>query len=178
MTDEPDLAIRLEQERVSLLEMKRSILAKADEHVAKIDARVGDIEGALEGIYAKRSKTAAVGRIAAAVASPAKLTIKDMTVEILALMPSGATAQEILALINERYKHDTKRESLSPQLTRLKAEGRIELRGKTWFLTGDDQKRAVALRLSNIIDRTLTNLSDLHQARAPDLLDGVDVAAE
>jgi len=45
------------------------------------------------------------------------------------------TALEILAAINLKFGTDYPRTSLSPQLSRLKADGRIEREGIVWRLT-------------------------------------------
>lgn len=63
-------------------------------------------------------------------------TIKDAVVEVLRSKPSGMTALEILAAIKERFSTDYPRTSLSPQLSRLRADGRIERAGgNVWRLT-------------------------------------------
>jgi hypothetical protein len=66
--------------------------------------------------------------------SDGKRTIQDMAVEVIADASGGVTALEILDQINSRFKASLKRTSLSPQLSRLKADGVIELRGKRWFI--------------------------------------------
>ncbi len=63
-----------------------------------------------------------------------KLTIKQMIVEVLGLMPEGAEALTILQHINSRFKASLERTSLSPQLSRLKNEGVIERNGLVWSL--------------------------------------------
>lgn len=60
------------------------------------------------------------------------MTIKDAILDVLANNPDGADAQEILAMINEGYGLSVVRTSLSPQLSRLKSEGKITLTGKVW----------------------------------------------
>ena len=61
-------------------------------------------------------------------------TIKEQVVKILSDTPSGMTAKEILTQLNSRFDRNLKRESLSPQLSRLGAEGSIERDGKIWIL--------------------------------------------
>lgn len=135
MSDAPDLAQRLEEERRQLLDMKRAALAAAEKQATKIDARVSDIDAALEGIYAKRTRDRQPTPATAPMSPQQKRTIKQMAIEILGLMPGGATSQELLKLIRDRYGPVVERESMSPQLSRLKGDGIIELRGKTWFLS-------------------------------------------
>lgn len=61
-------------------------------------------------------------------------TIKDQVVKILADSPRGLTALEIQARLSERFDRIVKRESLSPQLSRLGAEGVLKRDGKVWQL--------------------------------------------
>lgn len=61
-------------------------------------------------------------------------TIKQRVLEILEGDYQGMTAQEILFVLNEKFGTEYPRTSLSPQLSRLKAEGKIELDGSMWKL--------------------------------------------
>jgi hypothetical protein len=63
-----------------------------------------------------------------------RITIMEAILAVLDHKPSGMTAQEILAELNEQYFGGTLvRHSLSPQLSRLKdRDKKIELRGDRW----------------------------------------------
>ncbi len=61
-------------------------------------------------------------------------TIKEMVLEVLAGYPQGIRANEILSAIESRHGARIARESLSPQLSRLKDEGKIILKGRKWCL--------------------------------------------
>lgn len=64
-----------------------------------------------------------------------KITLKDMIVGVLQEHSNGADSYKILEMIKEKYSIDVKRESLSPQLSRLKNDDNLlELRGSDWFL--------------------------------------------
>jgi hypothetical protein len=64
-----------------------------------------------------------------------QFTLKDMVINVLRDYRSGADALKILELIKSKYGIDVKRESLSPQLSRLKNDDKLlELRGSDWFL--------------------------------------------
>lgn len=64
-------------------------------------------------------------------------TIKEMVLEILIENQGrGMTALDILACINERVDVDYPRTSLSPQLSRLKADGKLHREGFLWALGG------------------------------------------
>lgn len=69
-----------------------------------------------------------------------KMTLKEAVVEILTDNPNGLGAMEILRELNSRHKTDFARESLSPQISRLKQEGHLELTGRFWHLKGQTLK--------------------------------------
>lgn len=62
------------------------------------------------------------------------MTIKQMVVDVLGVLPDGADAFTILRHINSRFGAGLARESLSPQLSRLKRANVIRLDGRVWFL--------------------------------------------
>jgi hypothetical protein len=64
-----------------------------------------------------------------------ELTIKQAALAVLADYPEGLTALDILREINSRYRFDLVRSSLSPQLSRLRHQGKIDLRGNVWRLS-------------------------------------------
>jgi len=70
----------------------------------------------------------------------ARLSMKDLTLEALRdHFPEGATVNDLLSCFSERYQRpDIARTSLSPQLTRLKEEGRISRSGMVWHLNNAD----------------------------------------
>lgn len=61
-----------------------------------------------------------------------ELTIKEAVIQVLNVAHNGLTASEILEKINEIMGTDYARTSLSPQLSRLKQDGKIELDGQVW----------------------------------------------
>lgn len=61
-------------------------------------------------------------------------TIKDAVLEVLKDMGHGLSALEILTSINTKFETNYPRTSLSPQLSRLKAEGVLDRRGMIWHL--------------------------------------------
>lgn len=72
-----------------------------------------------------------------------KPTIKDMVLAVLSNRPTGAEASEIVDLIENEFGEQIARSSLSPQLSRLKEEGLIELAGRIWKVTSEkDQGEA------------------------------------
>ena len=67
-------------------------------------------------------------------------TIKETVIEILKEAGRPLTALQILPVINDRLNADYPRSSLSPQLSRLKADGLIELNGRNWCLASSFAK--------------------------------------
>lgn len=61
-------------------------------------------------------------------------TLKDMVLAVLHALNRGAEALEIVSEIKATYDKDVMRSSLSPQLSRLKAEGKLILDDKVWYL--------------------------------------------
>jgi hypothetical protein len=61
-------------------------------------------------------------------------TIKEIVIEVLSKKPLGLTALDILSSINELTGMEYERTSLSPQLSRLKRDGRLKKDGIVWSL--------------------------------------------
>lgn len=64
------------------------------------------------------------------------LTLKDMIIMVLSVRDGSADARTILDAINDRWHLELPRTSLSPQLSRLKYEGKLTLAGKVWRIAG------------------------------------------
>lgn len=73
----------------------------------------------------------------------AEKTIKEAVLEILKDAGRGMTALEILPEVNRRLSVDYPRTSLSPQLSRLKADGFLERNGIVWSLVQVPQTEEV-----------------------------------
>lgn len=71
-----------------------------------------------------------------------KLTIKDMVRSVLRDHPEGGSYDQIINWISAKHNADIARTSLSPQLSRLKAEDEIDLSEDSgvWRLKPSDQK--------------------------------------
>lgn len=133
---------RLEQELSAEIAEIRHRLAPLEQELAEVrhakaslgtagsppDSRYRFIGGKSFGIWS----TTPVG----APSPYAKLTMKELTRKALEEnFPNGATAQELLELYHKSWgRTDISRSSLSPQLSRLKAEGVVDLDGYRWFL--------------------------------------------
>ena len=66
----------------------------------------------------------------------ARITIKQLILKALEeQFPSGATAKQMLELFGSAWgRREIVRTSLSPQLSRLKAEHKIDRNGSVWFV--------------------------------------------
>lgn len=67
------------------------------------------------------------------------LTLKEMILLVLRTRHRGADALTILDEINARWNIGLERTSLSPQLSRLKSDGKLHLIGKVWSLAQQDE---------------------------------------
>jgi hypothetical protein len=70
-------------------------------------------------------------------------TIKEAVLDILSAKPNGLTATEILRDLNLNKDRRYARTSLSPQLSRLKRDGKVRQSGIVWSLANikaDDSK--------------------------------------
>lgn len=71
-----------------------------------------------------------------------KLTMKQLAVKALQEhFPNGASAIDMIDFFHKAWgRTDVSRSSLSPQLSRLKKDGMITLRGTRWLLVTEAQK--------------------------------------
>lgn len=81
--------------------------------------------------------------------APANYSIMDMVINALSTKyQDGTTAQSLLEHFKVTWGRNIARTSLSPQLTRLKRDGVIDLDGNRWFLTKPQNEEASADRKS------------------------------
>ena len=110
-----------------------------DEDQAELDRRRAEIRRERAEIAAARAAlprkpTGASVAPDRTSANGVQMTIKEMVVDVLGVLPRGAEALEILRLVNERFNAGLIRTSLSPQLSRLKADGVLIRDGMIWHL--------------------------------------------
>ena len=100
------------------------------EKEAELRAEIGRLQADLRDVQKARAAILAE--------APAKKseTIKEQVLRLLADHPAGLSANEILEKLAARYGRRLKRESLSPQLSRLKKDRLIENEKKIWNLPG------------------------------------------
>lgn len=72
-----------------------------------------------------------------------KMTIKEGVIEVLKrVYPEGLTALSILERLRADIGLDYPRTSLSPQLSRLKNEEKVILKGNVWYLNKENGPEA------------------------------------
>jgi hypothetical protein len=125
ITKKADLQNKL-QPLSKMRDEQRKGLAITEAAMNSLLATLEELNAALDAIIAKEQE---------AKTPKPKLTIKGAVLSVLRDKPQGLTSGEILNEINTRYFDGTiKRESLSPQLTRLKRDDRkIDLKGERWL---------------------------------------------
>lgn len=103
------------------------------EFIEQREAEIKELRKALyEELKQLKAAKAAISGISVRVESSdesssaqAEPTIKEMTLEVISDAERALTAEEILQAIKSKFLKEIQRTSLSPQLTRLKREGRI-----------------------------------------------------
>lgn len=119
---------KLEDSLVPMLEEQVKINAKVTAAQSELD----DLRNAAKAIGIAKGLPTATRPISRR--TQAEVTIKQAAVSILAEFPQGLIALDLLAKINERFDLKLVRSSLSPQLSRLKRDGKIINRGSLWLL--------------------------------------------
>ena len=73
-------------------------------------------------------------------ARPARATLSEMIVSVLQQY-GGATAENIIGLVQEKYGVEVPKSSMSPQLSKMKREGVVDLdpKDKIWRLATDGE---------------------------------------
>lgn len=125
MSDQDDdPVVVFEKQRASLLEREKEL--KAD--LEKVQSRLRVVEQILLLLNSRVPVTYADEK--------PRLTIKQAVMKILTpLAPRGLSALSILERLRTDFDLNYPRESLSPQLSRLKNEGRVRLEGGIWYST-------------------------------------------
>jgi len=108
------LEARLEQQRLQSAEIQKEIIKIEAElrQIRTVERTIGKVNGLEREPHVQRRQVA-------------KLTIKDAVLATLRDYPAGLTALQILAEINTRFEMNVVRTSLSPQLSRLKRDGKL-----------------------------------------------------
>jgi hypothetical protein len=114
------------------------------ERRAQIKGRIAELRSELNALKAAE-ETYRAGNAPKVAASDAQLagtgkTIKDLVIDVLADHAQGADAHGIIALIAKKHGIIIQRPSLSPQLSRLKQDGLLELEGITWKAAGPRER--------------------------------------
>ena len=99
-----------------------------------IEALEGDAqpEPELSEIYSKYLAFVQIDNVKRSARLNSGLTIKQMVLSVLGSHDGGLDASRLLIEINERWGVGLERTSLSPQLSRLRSEKKVELHGHFW----------------------------------------------
>ncbi len=128
MSETDDIRDLLNGRRTELLSrvsQAREALRSAEQNLAKLEGELRLIEAAMRAVRNEETHAAPVEA----------LTIKQAVLRVLdGVAPNGLPALAILDRLKSDFGMEYPRSSLSPQLSRLKREGKIGLRGNTWFL--------------------------------------------
>jgi hypothetical protein len=99
----------------------RSKLSAADAKLHALTTEAVEIEKALQAIGARENRKTTI-------------TIKEAILAVLADAPHGLTSSELLEAMNDKFFEGTLvRTSMSPQLSRLKTDGKIKQRGEKYL---------------------------------------------
>lgn len=112
-----------------LADRRRAIEAEMKALKAEL-AEIRIAEEALLGVPTRRP----IGVIASTAVTVREGSIKDWVLKALALGPNGMETDDIIATAKTIGGPDIPRSSITPQLSRLKAAGLIELDGRAWRL--------------------------------------------
>ncbi|MCB8837363.1 hypothetical protein [Aurantimonas sp. VKM B-3413] len=131
------------QRRAELEALEAEARRKLDWIVAEREIldRMSDAAGVFELPVAATQRGSVAKKAEPGDAKPRRIqraktsTIKMAVLKVLESEPNGLTAPEMLPLVNESLGIEYPRSSLSPQLSRLKAEGDLVLAGKKWVLS-------------------------------------------
>lgn len=126
-----DFITKRAQELEELLEPLRHQQHDLQAKIRAYERELSDLQSAAKaiGIVNRIEKPLGVTRRTAP-----KLTIKEAILEVLQDYPDGLIALDLLPKINDRFSWKMARETLSPQLSRLKQEGKLLYREGVWTL--------------------------------------------
>lgn len=126
-----DFIIKRTQELEELLEPLRRQQHDLQAQIKTYERELGDLQNAAKaiGIVNRIEKPLGVTR-----RNAPKVTIKEAILEVLQDYPEGLIALDLLPKINDRFSWRIARETLSPQLSRLKQEGKLLYRDGVWIL--------------------------------------------
>lgn len=113
----------------------RSAIADLQRELLELDAAEAAANAAAHGVASAPVPRPHIFYGGGEALAPSKQpTIKDMVRDVLTGFPQGLDANDIINVVRDRFGVDVPRSSMSPQLSRLKSEGVIELDGKLWRL--------------------------------------------
>lgn len=118
------------------LEATNRRLAEIEKEIIALDAAENAAKSVLESID-DLSESSSLSR------GSKERTIIDGVLDILKRHKNGLIALDILRELNMERAHPLERSSLSPQLSRMKARGMVNLVGANWVLTEEYKNKGV-----------------------------------
>lgn len=140
-TDSLRLLRNRQTELLKELEVIRASMKPVEDELHQVETGIRAMEGAVLKPTGHEASLKAVAHYARVANPEAKrLTMKQLILQALGEhLTHGATANELLDFFATHWgRTEIMRTSLSPQLSRLKEEGKIELRGKVWTLARNE----------------------------------------
>lgn len=122
----------------------------------EIIAKRKELSEELEALREARASIEKRQKVKKATETRDKLTIKEMVRETLLDQSEGGTSDQIIHWINRRHGTEVARTSLSPQLSRLKADGEVELDEENGIWTLTHEGRATMRKILSGDMRTIS----------------------
>jgi hypothetical protein len=130
MSDLKDFLAKRRKDLLSTLGPLLDQRAQVDVKIHRLKKELSDIDQAAKAVGLE-AQTPTIELIAERRSGPT-VTIKEAVLEVLEEHSKGLTALDILSNVNRRFNLGIERTSLSPQLSRLKHEGKITNFGAVW----------------------------------------------
>jgi hypothetical protein len=137
MADLKDFIAKRAREIEELLEPLRRQGMELQAKIKAYERELSDLRNAAKAIGIANRLETPLG--VTRKASPPQ-TIKEAALDVLQDHPKGLIALDILAKINERFSPSLIRTSLSPQLSRLRQDGKLEYHDGIWLLPHQNEE--------------------------------------
>lgn len=131
----------MSQVRQTLEDLKRQLenkMGRLKIEINTVDSELADVKLALAAMDGKLIAPPIISARPKVEHAAEVATIKDMVLEILGTLPNGANANQLLRHIEDRFGATIERTSLSPQLSRLKRDGLIQLNKMIWTISNEE----------------------------------------
>lgn len=137
-----DTLNRIERELLAKIEDIKAELSPLEHELLDVQRAVAALDAPIKSSPKTTTNTGVEAERAHWNSPYRQLTMKELTMKALTeRYKNGATASTLLEYFRDAYKRDDiARPSFSPQLSRLKADGVLTLKGKIWNLAERDEE--------------------------------------